>query len=77
MAAVSVPRPCEPGSPRVLFCPTATDAAPLPGFDGVPLDADVFLRPTATAATACATPPGADPSADLATWNERLARGEP
>jgi hypothetical protein len=29
-----------------LYCPTAADAARVPSFDGVPLDADVFLPPT-------------------------------
>ena len=29
-----------------LACPTASDAARIPSFDGVPLDADVFLPPT-------------------------------
>ena len=29
-----------------LACPTASDAARVPSFDGVPLDVDVFLPPT-------------------------------
>ena len=80
MAAVYVPRPCEPvpfralsaltvlsalalASPAAaapplpfghtcapldgaLACPTASDAARVPSFDGVPLDVDVLLPPT-------------------------------
>lgn len=36
---------CAPQS-GVLFCPTATDAARVPSFDGVPLDVDVTLPPS-------------------------------
>src|SRR3954471_14955616 len=36
---------CAPAD-GALFCPTASDAARVASFDGVPLDADVFLPPT-------------------------------
>ena len=36
---------CAP-SDGALLCPTVSDAARIPSFDGVPLDVDVFLRPT-------------------------------
>src|SRR4051794_6833576 len=36
---------CTPQS-GVLFCPTASDGARVPSFDGVPLDVDVTLPPS-------------------------------
>src|ERR687885_924784 len=36
---------CAPAD-GALLCPTASDAARVPSFDGVPLDVDVFLPPT-------------------------------
>src|SRR4051794_10558270 len=48
-AAAAPPLPfghaCAPRE-GALFCPTALDAARVPSFDGVPLDADIFLPPT-------------------------------
>jgi fermentation-respiration switch protein FrsA (DUF1100 family) len=37
--------PCAPQA-GALFCPTASDAARVPSFDGVPLDVDVWLPAT-------------------------------
>src|SRR4051812_21304660 len=48
-AAAAPPLPfghaCAPRE-GALYCPTASDAARVPSFDGVPLDVDVFLPPT-------------------------------
>jgi predicted acyl esterase len=48
-AAAAPPLPfghaCAPRD-GALVCPTASDAARVPSFDGVPLDVDVFLPPT-------------------------------
>src|SRR3954447_24526676 len=48
-AAAAPPLPfghaCAPRE-GALLCPTTTDAARVPSFDGVPLDVDVFLPPT-------------------------------
>src|SRR3954451_9851226 len=47
-AAAAPPLPfghaCAPRE-GALFCPTASDAARVPSFDGVPLDVDVYLPP--------------------------------
>ena len=37
--------PCAP-SDGALLCPTSSDAARVPSFDGVPRDVDVYLPPT-------------------------------
>jgi hypothetical protein len=48
-AAAAAPPPfghaCAPRE-GALYCPTASDAARVPTFDGVPLDADVHLPPS-------------------------------
>src|SRR4051812_909761 len=51
----------------------ATFASPV----GVPIQAWLNLLSAAATATGFVAPPGADPTADLTTWNARINRGEP
>ena len=51
----------------------ATVASPV----GVPIQAWLGLLSSAAVSTGFVAPPGADPGADLVTWNARIGRGEP